>query len=93
VPTKESFGSTLLKAAFEKKRMEYAPEGFPCEVNVRYWPLADISSAPHMSASRGKADKLDQTHCHISVSYLICLKLTFVVVLRVGQVVRNRPQS
>ena len=38
VPVKEGFGSTLLKAAFAKTRMHYAPGGFSCEIE------ADIAS-------------------------------------------------
>jgi len=32
VPTREGFGTTLLKAAFAKSRMDYAPDGFCCEI-------------------------------------------------------------
>ena len=34
VPTREGFGSTLLKAAFVKSRMNYAPDGFSCEIEA-----------------------------------------------------------
>jgi two-component sensor histidine kinase len=46
VPTREGFGSTLLKAAFAKTRMDYAPNGFSCEIeaNVAIGPIADIPS-------------------------------------------------
>jgi hypothetical protein len=37
VPTREGFGSTLLKTAFAKTGLDYAPDGFCCEIeaNVR----------------------------------------------------------
>jgi two-component sensor histidine kinase len=34
VPTREGFGTTLLKAAFAKSRMDYAPHGFSCEIEA-----------------------------------------------------------
>src|SRR5262249_9509557 len=34
VPTREGFGSTLLKAAFAKSHMDYAPDGFSCEIEA-----------------------------------------------------------
>jgi len=34
VPTREGFGSTLLKATFAKTRMEYASAGFSCEIEA-----------------------------------------------------------
>jgi len=34
VPTREGFGSTLLKATFAKSRMDYAPDGFSCEIQA-----------------------------------------------------------
>jgi two-component sensor histidine kinase len=34
MPTREGFGSSLLKAAFEKTRMDYAPDGFCCEIEA-----------------------------------------------------------
>ena len=34
VPTREGFGSTLLKAAFEKTCMDYAPDGLSCEIET-----------------------------------------------------------
>ena len=40
VPTREGFGSTLLKAAFAKTRMDYAPDGFSCEIE------ANVANSP-----------------------------------------------
>jgi two-component sensor histidine kinase len=34
VPTREGFGSTLLKATFARSRMDYAPAGFSCEIEA-----------------------------------------------------------
>jgi len=34
MPTREGFGSSLLKAAFERTRMDYAPDGFCCEIDA-----------------------------------------------------------
>jgi len=34
VPTREGFGSALLKAAFAKTRIDYAPAGFCCEIEA-----------------------------------------------------------
>jgi two-component sensor histidine kinase len=34
VPTREGFGSTLLKAAFAKTRIDYASDGFCCEIEA-----------------------------------------------------------
>src|SRR5262249_46156363 len=34
VPTREGFGSTLLKATFAKSRMDYAPDGLSCELQA-----------------------------------------------------------
>ena len=34
MPAREGFGSSLLKAAFEKTRMDYAPDGFCCEIEA-----------------------------------------------------------
>ena len=40
MPTKEGFGSTLLKAAFANTRVDYLPHGFSCEIeaNVANYP-------------------------------------------------------
>ena len=38
MPTKEGFGSTLLKAAFAKTYMDYASEGFSCEIETTVPP-------------------------------------------------------
>ena len=35
MPTREGFGSSLLKAAFEKTRMDYGPDGFCCEIEAQ----------------------------------------------------------
>jgi two-component sensor histidine kinase len=40
VPTREGFGSTLLKAAFAKTRMDYTPDGFSCEIE------ANVANSP-----------------------------------------------
>ena len=34
MPTREGFGSSLLKAAFARTRMDYAPDGFCCEIEA-----------------------------------------------------------
>jgi len=34
MPTREGFGTSLLKAAFEKTRMDYAPDGFCCDIEA-----------------------------------------------------------
>jgi two-component sensor histidine kinase len=34
VPTREGFGSTLLKATFARSRMDYAPGGISCEIEA-----------------------------------------------------------
>jgi len=35
MPTREGFGSALLKAAFAKTRVDYAPDGFSCEIEAK----------------------------------------------------------
>lgn len=35
MPTREGFGSALLKAAFARTRVDYAPEGFSCEIEAK----------------------------------------------------------
>ena len=38
-PTREGFGTMLLKGAFGGTRMDFAPEGLRCEIDV---PLANF---------------------------------------------------
>jgi two-component sensor histidine kinase len=42
-PTRHGFGTTLLKATFGDVRLDYAPEGLMCEIDV---PLANPETAP-----------------------------------------------
>jgi len=42
-PTRRGFGTTLLKATFGDVRLDYAPEGLMCEIDV---PLANPETAP-----------------------------------------------
>jgi two-component sensor histidine kinase len=35
IPTREGFGSALLKAAFARTRVDYAPDGFSCEIEAK----------------------------------------------------------
>ena len=43
VPTRRGFGTTLLKATFRDVRLDYAPEGLLCEIDL---PLANAEASP-----------------------------------------------
>jgi len=55
-PTREGFGTALLKDTFDEARIDYAPEGLRCEIDV---PLVNFqpdttdpptAGAPHAQA-------------------------------------------